>query len=601
MSLTERFLVWISSFIVFVLVMFISYKISYKLGIKKALYRTTYILLSVIFAFVLTPLINNYIFDLDLSKFGITLRYKDRTFNTFIDYIEEVIVHSRVLNDLYIYFPSLKDLLMDFPQVLFAPIMYVLLFVVFLIVWFPLYMYLSYKRKRRVLYERKDNKKHRRWAGVLGCVQMVFIISVLLSSVNGINRIYQNSIKDTLDEKYSSLCDGHEVLEKYKDYCDVFEFYDSSVFAMIGTNGTISNYIFDSLTRIHYEDDYTSLSKEASLIIKSGIVLNQSGLLDSVMVDSEELLIEKIAANKLTDKDIDIIVETLSESKYSENLVNELADLVEEALNEIMRKVLAKEEFSFEYKISKEELINEIKVVLKTLMYMGNKTLLRDSIKLINRVIDFINLYENKKNVYTVFDFFIDIGDTVNLNQVREIFDYFLESKIFTEMLPYIIDENLGFMGLSFIPTQGDLKILGETFIDFLGIVQKYHVNDPLKMLANMKEKDMATLANILRTLSTRPEYSSFVRFIFDQAFMNFDINYFPNDFLNVYDWSREVEAVCSFSKLADKFISNKELTVGEIGSFFAYRDTLVFEAVLKTARSNPGFVFGQFILAAGR
>ena len=130
MSLTGSFFVWITSFIVFVLIMFAAYKISYKLGIKKALYRTTYILLSVIFAFVLAPLVNNFIFDLDLSKFGVSLQYKDQTFYTLIDYIEEVIVYSDLLNDLYLYFPSLKDLLMDFPQILLAPIVYVVLFVI---------------------------------------------------------------------------------------------------------------------------------------------------------------------------------------------------------------------------------------------------------------------------------------------------------------------------------------------------------------------------------------------------------------------------------------------------------------------------------------
>jgi hypothetical protein len=138
--------------------LYICYKISYRLGIKKALYRTTYILLSVIFAFVLSPLLNVELLKMDLTNIDITLTYQGEEFYTLVDYIEEVIVHNDFLNDLYKYFPSLKDLLMDFPEVVLAPVTYVLLFIIFMIVWMPLYLYLSYKRKRRILYEREDKK-----------------------------------------------------------------------------------------------------------------------------------------------------------------------------------------------------------------------------------------------------------------------------------------------------------------------------------------------------------------------------------------------------------------------------------------------------------
>ena len=117
MSTMGSFIVWCLSFLVFFLVLYISYKVSYRLGIKKALYRTTYILLSVIFAFVLTPTLNRKLFNYDLRQFDIILTYKGNEFYTLIDYIEEVIAHSKILNDIYAYVPSLKDLFMDFPEV----------------------------------------------------------------------------------------------------------------------------------------------------------------------------------------------------------------------------------------------------------------------------------------------------------------------------------------------------------------------------------------------------------------------------------------------------------------------------------------------------
>ena len=216
--MAENFLIWIISFLILSLILYIGYKVSYKLGIKKALYRTTYILLSVIFAFVLAPVVTNNLFKMDLSDLGITIYYQDKSFFTVVDFIEEVIAHSDFLNDLYKYFPSLKDLLMDFPLLLVAPVTYVLLFLIFLLLLLPLYLYLSYKRKRRILYEREDKKSHRVWSGILGCVQCVFIISVVLSPLNGISRIYRNATSNTIGNKSASLCDQHEALKKYKIY-----------------------------------------------------------------------------------------------------------------------------------------------------------------------------------------------------------------------------------------------------------------------------------------------------------------------------------------------------------------------------------------------
>ena len=333
MGSTESVLVWIISFFVLALILLLAYKFSYKLGIKKALYRTTYILICVIFSFILAPIVNEFLVEYDLSKINVTLSYNEKTVTTIIDYIEEIIAHSKFLNDLYVYFPSLKDLFMDFPQILLVPITYVFLFIIFLIILLPLYLYLSYRRKRRILYDRGDGVHHRAWAGVLGCVQCVFIISVLLSPLNGIGRIYKNATNDTLKDNESSLCQEVSALNKYNKYCNIVELYNSTIFSTIGGNDSVSDYIFDSLTRISYGDGYTSFSDEASMIIKSGIVLNQSKLLDVVLNGSKAIPMDVVLKNTLSDSDIDIIVDTLSNSKYSEEILSELEQVSINTLN----------------------------------------------------------------------------------------------------------------------------------------------------------------------------------------------------------------------------------------------------------------------------
>lgn len=602
MSLTEGFLIWIVSFLFLVLVMLIAYKISYKLGIKKALYRTTYILLSVIFAFVLAPVVNGYLFQIDLSRFNITLYYKEASFTALIDYVEEVIVHSEFLNDLYVHFPSLKDLLMDFPQILFVPIVYVFLFVLFLIIWLPLYLYLSYKRKRRILYEREDNKKHRIWAGVLGCVQVIFIVSAVLSPLNGLSRIYQNATKDTLDDESASLCDEHQALSKYEVYCEILEVYNSSVFATIGGNDSVSNMIFDSLTRISYDEGYTSLSKEASLIIKSGIVLNQSGLLDSVLVSENMSLLDAIETNNLTDEDIDIIVETLSESNYSQDLLVEITSMVENTLNQLMKQIFVKENFVIEYEIDTKDAINEIRVGLKTLVLLGNSSLLNDLLIVTDKIIEFNEeVAVNKMDEKVVFGLLLDIANSVDLDALSTAMSYLLESKIFKRSLPFILDRILSQFGFSFVATQGDYLTISNKAIDFFRILKKYQTNDPLDLVVRLEEEDLLVFADVLQYLMNTAETSGFVRFLLYEMLRWLDINYMPSDIINIKNWKKEIFVLQDFCEIVQRAMNGSGFEFNDVVRILSYKDSEFVDVVIKTAKSNSSFFLRELILMIGK
>lgn len=603
MSLTESVLIWITSFIILSFMMFVAYKISYKLGIKKALYRTTYILLSVIFAFVLAPFVNDLIFDMDLRDIGITIKFKDNEFYTLIDYIEEVIVHSNFLNDLYVYFPSLKDLLMDFPQILLVPLIYVFLFIMFLVVWLPLYLYLSYKRKRRILYEREDNKRHRVWAGVLGCVQVVFIVSAVLSPLNGLSRIYRNSTKDTLSEKYDSLCDEHVALVKYKKYCDIIDVYNSTVFATIGGNRSISNHIFDSLTRMSYDEGYTSLSKEASLIIKSGIVLNQSGLIESISSNSETLSLDIMLEGQLSDDDIDIIVETLSESKYSENVLMELESLVNNTLNKYMRQLLGNANFDVSYVQDKNEIINEIKLGLKAINLLANSSLISDIVKVTEKIIYFANVHpNNRKTDIVVMDFFDDIFSSINLKELEQFGDYLFDSKIFENAMPYLLDELLGPFGFRFVKYQGDIRKLFEQTLKFADLVNKYHPYDFFELLRFVTDDELMVMADIVDYLCNTPETKGLIIRILNEAFRLTSIEYFPSDFLDVKNWRAEAYVLRDFCVVIEQAVRYNVIDAKAMVNILKkYKDSEMVAIMKKIAVSNVNFFVGEIIVAIGK
>ena len=547
MSAIGSFIVWSLSFLVFFLILYISYKVSYRLGIKKALYRTSYILLSVIFAFILTPTLNRKLFHYDLRKIDMVLNYKGVEFYTLIDYIEEVIAHNEFLNDIYAYVPSLKDLFMDFPEVVLAPITYVVLFFVFLIIWMPLYLYLSYKRKRRILYDREDNKTHRVWAGLLGCVQCIFVFSTVLTPVNGFNRIYQDSINETLDKEYDSICEENEILSQYSKICDTISIYDSSVLADLGGKGGFNNFVFDSITRISYDGKYTNISKEASLMIKGTIVLDQSGLLDVLYSDTEIIPTSLIVNNTLSDEDIDVIANTLSESKYSEEVLLELGDLVTNTLNSLLSDIFNYQDLTLDYSMSREKVVSEIKVILRAIKMLSGTTLLDQIFEIADKIKNFVETVpEYKIDEFVVFDFILDLVNGADLDELETLVEYLFESSTFNKVLPYILDSVFYDAGFRFVATNGDVLDQFYNFMDFARIVKKYQMNDPLKLVASLDDEDAILAAEVFQYMANCAETKGFVDFIFGEAFQDFEY-YSMSELYAIPNWANEAFLIRDF------------------------------------------------------
>lgn len=582
MSLSSSLGVWFISFFFFLLIIYIGYKLGYKLGLKKALFRTTYILLSVIFAFVLTPILNRAVFNLDLRNFNITLIYKDEQFYTLIDYIEEVIAHSEFLNDIYAYVPSLKDLFMDFPEVILSPVTYVLLFIVFLILWLPIYLYLSYKRKAKILYDKIENKKNRVWAGIITSVQLIFIFSVVLTPINGINRIYQDSVNDTLEEEYTSICDDNVIFSNYSKICDLIELYDASVFADLGNKGGFNNYVFDSLTRISYDGGYTSISKEASMMVKGTIVLDQSGLLDIMEEDLDIIPTSLIINNKLSDKDIDIIVNTLSNSKYSQEVLMELGDLVTNTLKEMLSQLLTYEDFKFDYSMGNDKVVKEIKVILNAIKMLSGTDLLPQILVFIEKIEKFIETVPNYSiDEIDVFDFILDLVNSVDIDKLELFGEYLLESSTFNKVLPYIIDNVFFDAGFSFVSTNGDLLDQFYNFLDFGRLVKKYQSRDPLKLVADMSDEDVAFAAELLQYVASCPETKPFVDFLFSLMLEAFDY-YSLEDLYAIPNWANESLYIREFcSILYESIRVTGKMDIVRLANLFKYKNDSEFVALL--------------------
>ena len=591
----EDYLIWFISFLVYLLILYIGYKISYKLGIKKALYRTTYILLSIIFAFILSPFVNRALFNLDLSEFDITLKYKGISFYTLIDYTEEVIAHSDFLNDIYKYVPSLKSLFMDFPEVILAPVTYVLLFIVFIICWMPLYLYLSYRRKRSVLYERKEKKKCRVWAGVLGAFQCVIIISTILTPINGFNRIYHNAIEGTLNDEYDSICDENKYLKKYEKYCNLIDVYDSTIFASVGGKGTINDYIFDALTRISYDGGYTSISKEASLIVKSTIVLDQSGLLDSISEGSDIIPISLIIGNNLSDEDVDIIMETLSKSKYSEELLTELGTLVTNTLNNLLVDLLKEKKFTVDYSLDKEEIISEIKIALNAIRILTKDELLTQVLQAIDKITYFLeNVPNYKRDDIVMITFISNLVKNVNLDNFMIFCESLFDSQIFNKAIPYIIDAFLGDLGFNFSTTNGDILFQLNNFLSFGKLVQKYQPTDFFELISSLNDEELLLFADLATKVVKSPETQGFIDFILSIALGQFKV-YSLREIYNISDWRKEVYVLKDFCVFMNNYRKTGKLDLSLAIDIINHKDSQVTQVFLSVLKGN----FSSFLKLA--
>ena len=597
MSSLEKNFIFFVSFLVFLLILFVSYIISYKLGIKKALYRTTYIILSVIFAFVLAPVLNDGLFNLNLTEFNVTLNYEGESFKTLADYIEEVIVHNDFLNDIYKYFPSLKDLFMDFPEVVLAPITYVLLFIIFIILWMPLYLYLSYKRKRRILYDRKENKDYRVWAGIIGAVQCIFLISIILTPINGFNRIYHSAIEETLDDEYHSLCEEIESLSKYSKYCDLIDMYDSTIFAKLGGRDSLNNYVFDSLTRISYSDGYTNIGKEATLIMKSSIILDQSGIFEEVANSENGVIpLSWLMNNNLNDEDVNLIIDTLRKSKYSENLLIELSDLIVNTLDNLINEFLEYDTIVIDYTMDEDMVVEEIKTGLKAIGILSRTNLLNEILKTKDIVVDFIENYpEYLLDDIVVFNFIVRLVNSLNLENFEYFVDCLFESSIFNKTIPHVIDKFFGDFGFKFVSTNGDVLEQFYNFLDFGKLVKKYQPNDFFEFMMLISDEDLLCFCELFQYVLMSRETNDFIDFIFGVAFAEINGVFFE-DIYKISNWAEEVFVVRDFCAILYEYRVRDVIDISGLLSFLSNQESEVAQIILRIIQSNVKLFIEVFI-----
>lgn len=597
MELYLKYIIFVSSFLLLGLILVLVFIVGKKQGLKKALYKISYRAICIIFSLLLAPYVNEYLLNYDLYSQGKSIKYNGMYFYRLIDFFEEIIVHNEILNDIYTFVPSLKNLLMDFPQVLFVPFTYVLTFIFISIALLPLYWYLSYKREKRVLYERPYKSNSSNWAGVLNAAQFVLLISVLLTPISGLTRAYKD-ISEGLVEDDSNICLQSKYIEKYDLACKVVVGYNSSVLGLIGSS-PINKHIYNSLTRINYDDKKTSLDQEIVSIARAGIVLNKTGILEAIEIESFDD-VTSLNLQSLTEEDIDVVVEAFEQSLYTKDVIYEVYEWSKSYLDWLIQD-LTNQEYSANYDY--DDMINELKVILKTINYIIDKPEFIENITNIYSIIDkFIKDPQGTMAIRAEIKMFFDVVYAVDLDTLRDIFNFLKESKIYNDLVPQLLDNILKPLDVN-ISASNNPDELNQGIMyafDLIEIIQNHaYVYNILELLNDLTSDELHHIARVIEFFNDSKGLKHFLHDIAvygtNEGQLEMDL---PFEIIyQIQDWDRELELAQLVIQVVYTYIDEGYIDYDKAWYALSnYNNTVVFEAAFKYAIELLPKVFTMWI-----
>ena len=448
----------------------------------------------------------------------------------------------------------------------------------------PLYLFLSYKRKKRILYDIEYKKSPRVWAGIISAVQSLVLVTIVLTPVNGLSRIYKEASRDLIKDE-SNICLQNEFLEKYNVACQIIEGYNASVIGVIDDN-IISRYVYSSLTRINYSDKETSLNNEVVTLARAGLILNKTGLLKAMNISDFDD-VRALDFHSLTLEDIEIIIKAFEESLYTRDVVYDVYKWSKEYLGWLIMDLIS-EDIPIEY--TYDELINEIRIILTTINYILNNQTLLNSINNVYKIIEeFVETNKNDLVFRPIEKLFFDVIYEVDFDSLIVVFNYLKETKIYHDFVPRMLEYFLRLINIDV--ELNDINDLNTIVNYALGIAKRIsnhrYIYNVFHLLNDMTNEDIAYLAEFMDFMVNDEKLIdltyALISFGVGEAQLKLNI---PVEILyEITDWKRELE----LTRLVINIIY-KAMHTGIIDYDLAwygletYNDTVAFKAAIKMA-----------------
>lgn len=350
-------------------------------GTYKVMRRLIYVLLYVSLVFIFIDSISNFILDLNITINGV---------QGVRNFIVQTIESNEEVNKFLGYSPELKMLVIDSPEIILNPILFIVLVFIGLPLSLPIYwiylifwhiiMKLVFKRQK---YEKDEDgnilrndkgkkikvrrKKRRLLGGLIRGVQGVVLICISLLPVNFVNRLY-NRAKNTADlDDGETLCSSIEGAEFDESICKYLDIYNETIFAKLGGEKSLDRFVSDGLTSVKVNGEKVVLEDELGSIVETVVLINDSGLLKLLMsgeIDLETFDWNSINLDKINQA-IDKLFGSYLISRVSEAGVRYvLNEVVNDKLVEVLKDddIVSKLEYSGAQEI-KEELQNLVSIL----------------------------------------------------------------------------------------------------------------------------------------------------------------------------------------------------------------------------------------------
>ena len=465
------------------------------LGVIRGTYKVTrrmiYVVLYVVLIWIFIEPISNMVLDFNIEING---AQGVRAF------IIQTIETNETINGFLAYSPSLKGLIIESPQLILNPILFLVLTIIVLPLSFPIYwLYLiiynliakyvfhreKYEKDEEGNILRNDKgkkikikrKKQRLLGGFLRGAQGVLLICLVLLPINMINRVYNKAKKNSELADGESMCSSSNLIKGADDICNYFDLYNETIFAKLSGEKSLDKVISDRLTTIKYNDAELSVEEEIKVVAVSAVLLNDSGIMDLFDEDGK-LNLNTVDFSVIKFDKLDLLLDTL----FSSTLISEVSDAgLKYVLNEVVKDDLV-ELFKDDDIVSKLEYENapqieqELKDIVGILKFAVEKNLVKNAI-------------DNRKDV-------VSIINNVNSADIETLINKILSLRILSNSMPSLIEaygEKFG------IEAPSDIADLNEEVAHLFGRALKLVQTLELVSIDDLTKGD--TLDNVINAL----------------------------------------------------------------------------------------------------
>ena len=402
-------------------------------GTYRVIRRLVYVLLYVTLIFIFIDNIANIILDLNITINGI---------QGVRNFIVTTIESNESLNDFLAYSPELKTLIIDNPEVLVSPILFIVLVLVGLPLSFPIYwIYLIFWHiamkcvlKREKYQKDEDGKfirnekgkkikvrrrKRRLLGGLIRGTQGVLLLCVILLPVNFVNRLYNRAKKAAELENNETLCSSIEGANIGEDICNYLDIYNETIFAKMSGEKSLDKFISDGLTSVKVNGEKVVLENELGSVVESVVLINESGLLSLLM--NGEINLDTLDLSSIDFDKINLALDKLFNS-YTLSRLSEagISYVLNEVLNDKLVEVLKDNDIVSKLEYSDANQIKEeLKSVVNIIKYAVEEGIVDAAI-------------DNKDNV-------VGIINEVDAKDVEALINKVLSVRIINKAMPSII------------------------------------------------------------------------------------------------------------------------------------------------------------------